>query len=200
MISRIAAPLLLPFAPLMLAAAEPAEAPAEKPAAEAAEGTKIELAEGAVTLTMPAAWEKREPRTRIVEFEFAAPPAEGSDVDGRITIMGAGGSVEANLDRWVAQFAQADGGSTRDRAKFSERETAGCKVHVADIAGDFKDQPRGPLGPTETREDYRMLGAIIVTPKYGQYYVKFYGPSATIAKHEEAFHAMLGTLEVKAAE
>ncbi len=53
-------------------------------------------------------------QTRIVEHEFAIPAAEGDKADGRFTIMAAGGSVDANIDRWYAQFSQPDGGSTKE--------------------------------------------------------------------------------------
>jgi hypothetical protein len=41
-----------------------------------------------------------------------------------------------------------------------------------------------------------MLGAIIVTDKVGQYFVKLYGPRKTIAANEKAFLDMIEGLEV----
>ena len=48
-----------------------------------------------------------------------------------------------------------------------------------------------------TRDDYRMLAAIIETKAAGNYFVKFYGPKATIAENEKAFQELLLSLVVK---
>ncbi len=45
---------------------------------------------------------------------------------------GQGGSTEANIERWMGQFEQPDGSSTKDRAKKSETK-----------AGDSEGNPRG---------------------------------------------------------
>lgn len=162
----------------------------------AADEPSISLADGKVTLKAPKSWDKKQPRTRIVDFEFEAPAAEGDETPARVTVMGAGGSVDANIERWISQFSQPDGKSTKDRAKNEKREIAGQTVHIVDIAGTFKDQA-GPFAPAVVREDYRMIGAIIVTDKLGQYFIKMYGPSSTVAKNEKPFHEMLDSLKVK---
>ncbi|MCA9226144.1 MAG: hypothetical protein KDA47_11060 [Planctomycetales bacterium] len=173
-----------------------AVAPAISHSAEAT----VSLADGKVTMNAPESWEKKTPRTRIVDFEFAAPTAEGDDTAARVTVMGAGGSVEANIDRWIGQFSQPDGRSTKDRTKTEKFEVSGSTVHVVDISGRFKDQP-GPFAPAVYRDEYRMIGAIVVTDKLGQYFIKMYGPKATVEKNAKAFREMLDSLKVaKAAE
>lgn len=154
------------------------------------EGALVSVSEGNITLQAPAGWIKREPGVRIVEAEFAIPAVEGDETDGRCTVMGAGGTVQANIDRWVAQFTKTN------RNKTEKKEIAGQEVHLVDLGGTYKDQ-RGPFAPAELRENYRVLGAIIVTEKRGQYFVKFYGPQATVAANEKAFLEMLNSLKVK---
>ena len=110
--------------------------------------------------------------------------------------MGAGGSVDANINRWMTQFTQKDGKATRDRAKIEKFKVAGQEVHLVDIGGQFKDQ-RGPFAPATLREDYRMMGAIIVTDKLGQYFVKMTGPQKTITANEKAFKKMIDSLKVE---
>lgn len=165
-------------------------------AAEDKKPKQIVLAEGKIRLDVPNGWQSKKPRNRIVEFEFAIPAIEGDDEDGRVTVMGAGGSIDANVSRWISQFVQPDRTATSKRTRREEIEVAGQQVHLVDITGDFKDRPRGPLGPTIMREKYRMLGAIIVTDKLGQYFVKAYGPRRTIAKNEEAFEKLVKSLKV----
>lgn len=159
-------------------------------------GEKISLADGKLTLTAPDGWKKVQPSVRIIEYEFVVPAAEGDENDGRVTIMGAGGSVEANIDRWIGQFSQPDGKATRDRTKQETTTVDGQKVYLVDITGVYKDQ-RGPFAPATLHEDYRMLGAIITTEKSGQYFIKFYGPKKTVAENEKAFRSLVGSLDVK---
>jgi hypothetical protein len=104
--------------------------------------------------------------------------------------MGAGGGVKANIDRWKGQFTNLATDKTE------EKKVAGQEVHIVDLAGTFRDQ-RGPFAPAEIKEDYRMLGAIIVTEKHGDYFIKFYGPKKTITENEKKFHEMVDSLKVK---
>jgi hypothetical protein len=164
---------------------------ATAPAAPAAEeGALISVSEGNITLRAPAGWVKQAPRVRIVDAEFSIPAVEGDENEGRCTVMGAGGSVQANIDRWVGQFSKTS------RNQVEKKEIAGQEVHLVDLAGTYKDQ-RGPFAPAVSREGYRMLGAIIATKQRGQYFVKFYGPEATVAANEKAFLEMVDSLKVK---
>jgi hypothetical protein len=171
---------------------------AEEPKAEekpTAEARKIALADGKIELVAPEKWQKKQPRTRIVEFEFAAPASEGDKIDGRLTVMGAAGGVDANIARWVGQFVQPDGKATSDVMKSEEIEAGGAKIRLVDLKGTYKDQA-GPMAPATMRDNYRMLGAIVITDDLGHYFLKFYGPEKTIGDHEAAFREMLGTLKV----
>ncbi len=151
---------------------------------------------GEYQLTPPEKWVAKQPRSRIVEQEYAVPTADGDEIEGRVTVMGAGGSVEANLDRWYQQFTQPDGSSTKDRAKTDKKQVAGENVTIIDIAGTYMDRP-APMAPGVERENYRMLGAIVQTKKGGNVYIKFYGPQKTVAENAAAFTKMIDSLEHK---
>jgi hypothetical protein len=156
---------------------------------------RVALADGAFFLEAPQDWRAKKPRTRIVQHEFELPAAEGDTVDGRLTIMAAGGSIQANVDRWLGQFAQPDGSKTKNRAPLKEKEIAGQKVHFVDIAGTYQDRPRGPFGPVVARQNYRMLGAIIETNGKGNHFIKLYGPEKTISAAEKPFQGFIETLQ-----
>jgi hypothetical protein len=156
-------------------------------------GDTIKLAAGKWVLNVPGSWTRKQPKTNIIDEEFAVTASQGDSADGRVTVMGAGGSVSDNIDRWIGQFTQPDGSNTRDKAKITEDTVAGQAVHRVDISGTFKDQ-RGPLAPAEQKEKFRMLAAIVVS-KEGNYFIKFYGPEKTIADHEKEFSEMLSQLK-----
>jgi hypothetical protein len=161
--------------------------------AKAKKGASISLGEGAISMMAPSTWEVKKPRSRIVQYEFAAPVAKDDKIPGRVTIMGAGGSIDDNLNRWMGQFVQTDGKTTKQHTKVTKKELTVGVLHVVDITGTFMDRAGGPFtrAPTVKREGYRMLGAIIVTPKSGQYFVKLYGPKATIESHAAGFRKMV---------
>ncbi len=178
--------------------------------AQEAGSKTIELAGGKIVLPVPKEWKKEEPKSRIVQYEFSAPVAkEGEPAKeaqakpadlARITIMGAGGGVEANLDRWYTQFEQPGGGSTKEKAKLDKFESGGQTVHYVDVSGSFKDSMgAGPFSgkPAVLRENYRMLGAIIVTEDLGEYFIKITGPEKLLGELEESFKAMLKELKTK---
>jgi len=163
---------------------------------EPAKSTSIAIAGDAFKLTAPADWVAQKPRSKMIEHEFSVPAAKGDELDGRVTMMSAGGGVEANVQRWYDQFKQPDGGSTKERAKVKKLDIAGQEVTLVDIAGAYNDKP-APMAPGVERPHYRMLGAIIVTKKSGNYFIKFYGPQKTVTDHEEGFVEMIDSLTAK---
>jgi len=167
---------------------------AEKP------NPKIDLADGKILLSAPASWVRKTPRVRFIDHEFAVPASKNDKEDGRVTVMGAGGSVEDNIDRWIAQFKQADGSETKNQVPEADRKQkiAGLEVQKVDLTGTFHDSvPFDPSNKPVDRDDYRMLAAIVVSPKLGNYFIKFYGPKQTVADHAEEFQKMIAGLQLK---
>ena len=160
---------------------------------DGADALSYTIAEEGFSLAAPEGWKRVQPKSSIVETEFSI-PSEGEGLQpGRMTVMGAGGSVQANVDRWYGQFAQPDGSDTKSKATAKKIKLAGCDVTIVDISGTYKDAPAGPFagGKAVDRPDYRMLAAIVETPDRGNYFLKFYGPGKTVAKHADGFRAMV---------
>lgn len=169
-------------------------------AADKPEGKKFEIAEGKFSLKAPAGWLAKKPKTSIVETEFEVPAAEGDEAAGRVTVMGAGGSIEANIDRWKAQFTQLEGADEKDAAKVEKKKIAGQQVHLVDLSGNYVD--KGPFQAEGVlRENYRMLAAIIETSQNGKrtgnYFIKFIGPAKTVAENAAGFQQMIESLSAK---
>jgi hypothetical protein len=164
----------------------------ETTSSEAAENGPVLLGEK-LQMAPPSNWVRKRPRVRIIEAEFAVPAAEADKQDGRVTVMAAGGTVKANIERWQGQFTQPDGSDTKDHATLEEMTVAGRKVHLVDVSGTYRDQ-RGPFAPAVERPGYRMLAAIVETGD-ANYFVKFYGPAKTVSAQAEAFRAMIRGME-----
>ena len=112
--------------------------------------------------------------------------------------MGAGGSIEANIDRWRGQYTQPDGSDTAKMTKVKKAEYGGQKVTMVDITGTYLDSPGGPFagGQQIERTKYRMLAAIVQTANDGNYFVKLYGPEMTMKKNAKKFEAMIKSVKV----
>lgn len=162
------------------------------------EPIKVSVADDNIRFVATGAWKSVAPRSRMLEAELQIPRVGEDDQDGRLTIMGAGGSIEANIDRWRAQFTQPDGSDTKEKTKVEKKTIAGQTVNIVDITGTFLDAVGGPFSgqPKVERKNYRMLAAIIETQEDGNYFVKLYGPKATIDKNADHFQAMIKSLQV----
>ena len=159
----------------------------------------FDVADGGIKLTASRSWNKVKPRSNMLEAEFQIPKVDGDERDGRLTIMGAGGSVKANIDRWIGQFSTSDGGPVTG-VEPKTITVAGQKVHLVDISGTFADSMGGPFGPKTKRANYRMLGTIIETETKGKYFIKLYGPKATIDANADHFHALVKSMRMPASD
>jgi hypothetical protein len=164
---------------------------------------KMAISEGRFEMTAPEKWERKQPKVNIIEYEYEVPASSGDAKPGRVTVMGAGGSVEDNLRRWYGQFRQPDETDTEKSAKVEEKDVAGQRVTVVDVSGTYIDKPAGPFagGQAIDRENYRMLAAIIETThkgkKTGNYFIKLIGPKQTVADNKKAFDQMIESLKAK---
>jgi hypothetical protein len=119
--------------------------------------------------------------------------SEGED-EAVLTVFhfpGMGGSVRENIDRWVGQFQTADGAPMTD-AEVDDRTVAGLPVHVVDVTGTFASSMG--MGAGEPQTDHRLIGAIVEAPD-GPVFFKLLGPKDTVATAEDAFGALLESIE-----
>src|ERR1700733_1248623 len=143
-----------------------------------------------VRWTMPTSWKAEAQRAMRLATYAVAPSGEcGVYYFG----PGQGGSVDANLDRWIGQFLQADGKSSKAAAKIAKRTIHGWQATTVDVSGAYTGMggPTAPAGPA--MPGYRMLGAIVEGPQ-GSIFFKFTGPAKTIDANQAAFDKMLGSL------
>ncbi len=150
---------------------------------------------GPLLWTAPEGWRAVKPSStmRLAEYHVAGKEGEPPSVMS-IFFFGAqgGGGVEANIDRWVGQFKQADGSSSNDAAKRSQKEVNGMKVHLVDVSGNY-DAGAAMMGGGPKSEQ-RMLGAIVEAPK-GLFFFKLLGDKTAISTQEEGFNAFVESMK-----
>jgi hypothetical protein len=109
-----------------------------------------------------------------------------------------GGTVEANMTRWVGQFTQADGSETK--AKRSERKVKSIDVSLVEATGMFAGGMGMPGAPQPTAQpDAMLLGAIAKGPQ-GSVFFKLTGPRAELEQARSAFDGLIDSLTPSSAK
>ena len=153
--------------------------------APAPEGHRVEAL--GVVFDLPERWTRQAPSSamRIAQAEI---PGEAGPALLSVFHFGAGGggSVEANLERWVGQVEVAPGVEP-ERGGF---EVGAFRVTWIDVSGTLL--PTGMGGPSEPEPDSKLVGGVI-EGEGGPWFFKATGPAATLAAAREEFLAMLRT-------
>lgn len=105
---------------------------------------------------------------------------------------GGGGTVQSNIDRWLAQLTQPDGRPTSEVAQIDRRTTHDLPVTIVDARGTF-DGRLGMGGDAPPRPGWRVLGAIVEGPE-GLVFFKLTGPEAAVRAAEESFEELVGSI------
>lgn len=145
----------------------------------------------------PKGWVSKAPASSMRIAEFTLPRAVAAEEDAELAVFyfgGQGGSVQANLDRWIGQMSQPDGRPSKDVAKTSTLQTAGgLKVTVVDVGGTYVAEVRPGATERHNKPGYRLRAAVVETSE-GPYFIKLTGPTGTIAKWDASFSAFLRSL------
>ena len=142
---------------------------------------------GGISWTNPATWKPDAARPmRIATYLIA--PAKGDSDSAECGVFyfgeGQGGSVDANIDRWVGQF---EGAKAPVRKK---EKLAGFDVTTVEVDGTFASSMGGPMGPKTPKAGFKLLGAIVEGPK-GNVFFKLTGPAKTVEASRADFMKML---------
>jgi hypothetical protein len=153
-------------------------------------------ASGALKFKAPADWTVQPTTSSMRVAQYALPKAAGDAEDGELVVYffgGTGGSVDANIERWVGQMQQPDGKSSKDVARRSDRKVNGLAVTLLDIAGTYTAEVRPGSAERHNKPGYRMRTAVVTTPK-GPYFVKAVGPAKTIERWNKTFEAFIDSM------
>src|SRR5689334_8556166 len=89
----------------------------------------------------PAGWVAKTPSSTMRVADWVLPKADGDKDDATLTLyyFGAGGgTVQANIDRWISQMTQPDGKATKDLARTATMTSAsGLKISTFDVTGTY---------------------------------------------------------------
>ena len=156
----------------------------------------VQAGSGTLRFDAPAEWSGRQPTSGMRVAEFTLPRSAGDGEDAELIVYffgGSGGSVEANIDRWVAQMQQPDGTASKNAARRADRAVNGLKVTTIDVAGIYVAEVRPGATERHNKPDYRLRAAVVSTPK-GPYFIKVVGPAKTMTRWNTQIDAFLGSL------
>lgn len=155
------------------------------------------LQSGSLTYTAPEEWKPRAPASSMRVAEFVVPRAPGDPEDGEVIVYffgGMGGSVDANVQRWIGQFEQAPGAPAD--GKRTTFDVGGLKVTTVDVSGTYVAEVRPGSAERHNKPNFRMRAAVVETPR-GPHFVKFTGPAKTVAAGSAAFDGFIRSLRFK---
>src|SRR6187455_2555123 len=136
---------------------------------------------------VPTGWVSKTPSSAMRLADFTLPKVSGDPEDATVTVYyfgTGGGSVQANIDRWIGQLSQPDGRASKDVAKTTTLETrSGLKVTLLDVSGTYIAEVTPGSAEHFNKPGFRQLAAVVDTPN-GPHFVKVVGPAATVAKWE----------------
>jgi hypothetical protein len=147
-----------------------------------------------VKWTPPARWKAGAERPmRAATYQIPAAAGDSEDAECAV-FVNIGGGVQANVDRWIGQFEQADGSASKDKAKTKQETINGMPVTIIDLSGTYKGGGVAMGQPSAPKTGYRLLGAIAEAPG-GLVYFKLTGPAKTVAAAQSEFQTMLKSLK-----
>lgn len=150
-----------------------------------------------ISWTAPASWKSLgEKPMRAATYAVTPAPGDADPAECAVYYFGPGqgGSVQANIDRWVGQFEQANGKPSKEVATIQKRTIHGLSVSTVDVSGSYGGMG-GPMAATHVKKPgYRMLAAIVEAPQ-GAVFFKFTGPVKTVKANQASFEKMLDSVK-----
>lgn len=144
---------------------------------------------GDVTFTRPDKWE-----SVTVESPMRAAQFKVTDADGKTSAEvaffqfgpGQGGDVQANVDRWLGQFAEP-----KDQLKSKVDNVTIGKTKVTYVSAEGTYRNGMPGGPTAAMTDYGLMGAIIGNDGDNKIFIKMTGPKGLVKSATDDFKKMV---------
>ena len=151
---------------------------------------------GNLNFSAPSEWIEESPSSPMRRAQYRLPRAEGDAEDAELVVFhfpGQGGSVQANMDRWIGQFSKEDGSAAADSAKISKRESGNVPLTILDVEGTYSPAGGPMMRRGNPKPNHRMLAAIAETA-LGPWFFKLTGHKGTIGKWEKSFLQFLDSI------
>jgi hypothetical protein len=150
-----------------------------------------------LTYTAPEGWKTTAATSSMRVAQFTLPRAAGDTADADLVIYyfgGSGGTVEANIERWLGQMQQPDAKPSSAVAQRQSRTINGLKVTLVDVSGTYVAEVTPGSTQRHNNPNFRLRAAVIETPN-GPYFIKLTGPAKTVATSDGAYERFLASVK-----
>lgn len=152
---------------------------------------------GRLTFQAPQGWVEETPSSGMRQAQYRLPSSREGVEDAELAVFifpGSGGTVQANVERWINQFSSPQPGAGAPASQVSERTVNGLKVTLVDVSGTYSPGPM--MGGDGPKENYRMLGAIVETPT-DPWFFKLTGAAETVSHWEDSFYKFVESFRLE---
>jgi hypothetical protein len=145
--------------------------------------------EASVEWKAPARWQLVPNTSTMRLATYRVPRAPGDAGDAELAITRAGGSADANAERWIRQFDD-EGQKT---AKRTTRAVGLAEVVIVEVHGAYS----GAMGKDgSSQAGWALIGAIVSSPGM-PYFFKLTGPAKSVLAARSEFDALIGSLVLR---
>lgn len=148
-----------------------------------------------LTYAVPTGWQAVATASSMRVAQFTLPGAGDTEAAELIVYYfgGSGGSVEANIERWLGQMQQPDGRPSKAVATRESRTVNALAVSLVDVSGTYVAEVTPGSTERHNRPGFRLRAAVVQTPD-GPYFIKLTGPAKTVAAEAQAFDRFIASL------
>lgn len=134
-----------------------------------------------ITFDIPEGWIQEEPESKMRLAQMSLP---GNDGPALLTVFsfgqGKGGSIQANIDRWVNQFKKPDNPKSSPEVDINKTNKEDLTITIVKTTGTFSASTMGPMGGSEPQANQALFGLIVEGGGKGNVFIKVTGPEKTI--------------------
>ena len=145
--------------------------------------------------TAPAAWTTRAPASSMRLAEFTTPGAAGkagAEVIVYFFGKGAGGSPDANLNRWKSQFSNPTGAPVKENVSVDSKGP--FPLTIAEYSGTYARGIGAGSEPEQARPEHMLVAVVTETP-HGTLFFQLFGPIASVESQRAAYLAFVRGLK-----
>ncbi len=159
---------------------------ARAPAGAGAQAGAPAAEEGSLEWKVPAHWQSAPNPNTMRLATYRVPRVAGDTADAELSIARAGGSTDANAERWIRQF-DAEG---QKAARRTTRTVGSAEVAIVEVQGTYSG---GMNNEVSARPGWMLIGAIVSTTA-SPYFFKLTGPEKSVRAARSEFDALIGSL------
>lgn len=151
-----------------------------------------------ITFTPPKAWVDLG-ASGMRQASYYLPAVAGDADSATVTVFyfgqGGGGTIAANIERWISQMATGENDNPSQRAMRDTIQVSEMPVHLVTVPGTYSGSMGGPMGGgSVAKEDYEMMAAVVEAPE-GNVFFKLTGPHKTAKEMSGGFMAMVQSVK-----